>query len=648
MRLLGIWLVLLSALLSAAPSASDNNGSDGNNTARTKASATAAVAPAESLSIDIEADANLSRYLQLKEALQRHPDPDPLQASLQQALIDRLITLVRENRSPLSPDPLKNALSHPPRNTEELQNLVPTILRAHRELSTLEQEIARKSQELDALKKELGAPAESKKNPLTLRLQYLYTRELLKKTKRRRESLEQSLEQFKNIFLKNIDRLRLDPDDLAKTQRSLQALQNQLQTLSRSRDSLLLERERLRLLGKQGGELERIESGIAGIDKARNDLLTKKLQLLSTLYIQALKEKSKKAFDYQKEIDETLRQMDLPGSAIDALHAQLAKLTRTRLGIAATIQSAAKQELSHSAELFWKKVQEPLFSIGDTPISLFKLIIALLIFTLGLAVGWLYKRSINRIDAHNVSQSTRTLLSNLGYYLIVTIAFFATLNFLGISLTSLALVAGALSVGIGFGLQNIVSNFVSGIILMFERSLKVGDYIELDNDLRGHVTDIRMRSVTINTNANIDIIVPNQQLIENRVINWTMNDKIRRFEIPFGVAYGTLAEQVVHVVLEAVGRSGFQDIYTGKERFTRVIMTGMGESSVDFELLVWIKGNETLYPKRTVSRFLTLIYTALNEAGIEIPFPQRDLHIRSADVALPIILQEPKNKKNNE
>jgi len=230
------------------------------------------------------------------------------------------------------------------------------------------------------------------------------------------------------------------------------------------------------------------------------------------------------------------------------------------------------------------------------------------------------------------------MLANIGYYLIVVIAFFIALNALGLKLSSLALVAGALSVGIGFGLQNIVSNFVSGLILMFERSIKIGDYIQLnENNLSGHVTDIRMRSTTINTNDNIDIVVPNQEFIQHDVINWTKNDKIRRYEIPFGVKYGTDAEKVVGVILKAVNQSKYSDIYINGEKHTRVLMTGMGDSSVDFILQLWIKGNEILFPKRTNSRFLMLIYKTLNENDIEIPFPQRDLHIRSSDVPLTLV-----------
>lgn len=146
-----------------------------------------------------------------------------------------------------------------------------------------------------------------------------------------------------------------------------------------------------------------------------------------------------------------------------------------------------------------------------------------------------------------------------------------------------------------------------------------------------------MRSTTIKTNANIDVIIPNENFIQNNVINWTMEDDLKRFEISFGVKYGTPPQQVIDVILKAVKESGFKDIYNSRTRYTRILMTEMGNSSINFNLFVWIKGKEILYPKRTTSRFLILIYNALNEHNIEIPFPQVDLHVRSIDAALPII-----------
>ncbi len=284
-------------------------------------------------------------------------------------------------------------------------------------------------------------------------------------------------------------------------------------------------------------------------------------------------------------------------------------------------------------EILWNAVNAPLFSINDSELSILKILFSLTVIIAGSLVGKYYKKYIQRSASvlRVLNGSNRIIIANLGYYIIILVAFFMSLKILGLNLSSIALIAGALSVGIGFGLQNVVSNFVSGLILMFERSIKIGDYIELSDQLRGHVTDIRMRSTTINTNSNIDVIVPNQDLIQKQVINWTMNDDIRRFDISFSVAYGTDPELVMKVILEAINKSDFEDLYSDHEKQNRVVMTDMGDSGVNFELFVWIKGREILNNKKTTSRFLVLIYKTLYAHNISIPFPQRDLHLRSVE-----------------
>ncbi len=297
-----------------------------------------------------------------------------------------------------------------------------------------------------------------------------------------------------------------------------------------------------------------------------------------------------------------------------------------------TLEGESVEDIKEQLLDIWSFINKPVFNINNTPISIFKIIIAIIIFIIGFFISKGYKHYIRRLTLNkNLSESTQTLLINLGQYFIFIITFFIALNVLGIDLSSIALVAGALSVGIGFGLQNIISNFVSGIILMIERSIKIGDYLEIDDNTRGRVTDIKMRSITVNTNSNIDITIPNQSLIENRVINWSMNDKIKRFEIPFGVAYGVSPDEVIEIVLKAVEELDYKSIFTSKSRYTKVIMTGMGDSSINFELFVWIAGKDIYYPKSVMSKFYILIYNALNEHGIEIPFPQQDIHIRSLD-----------------
>ncbi len=298
-----------------------------------------------------------------------------------------------------------------------------------------------------------------------------------------------------------------------------------------------------------------------------------------------------------------------------------------------TNTSFLNAEAKHLVSGFMNIITKPIFSINNVEVSTLKILISLLVFTLGFFIGGYYKAHIHKITSrkHAISSSTKTIFANMGYYLILFISFLIALNIIGINLSSIALVAGALSVGIGFGLQNIVSNFVSGIILMFERSAKVGDYVELSDTLQGHIVDIRMRSTVLNTNANIDVIVPNQNFIQGTVINWTMNDNIKRFDVPFGVAYGTKPQLVMDVILQAVEKAHFDDVHLTADKKTKVIMTGMGNSSVNFMLMVWIKGDNILRPRTTTSRFLVLIYDTLYENGIEIPFPQLDLHIKNGE-----------------
>ena len=443
-------------------------------------------------------------------------------------------------------------------------------------------------------------------------------------------SLTKNVNKYKDLLLNSFENIIFD---LTKYSDKLSTIQKNLQSFESKKQQFLVQKERYKLLNKEN-RVKYINEQIKKLDLKKSKILQDELDFLFLKYSALLNHKDKEVFKEHKNLISFLQKNITSQEDIKKdLDALLTKMEKKRFGTVTTIKEKGLQEVETQVEKLWKLTKQPIFTINDTPITIIKLITALLIFIIGFFIGSFYKRQIKRLTLKNnaITNSTSIILSNLGYYLIFIITFFIVLKVMGIDLSSIALVAGALSVGIGFGLQNIISNFVSGIILMLEKSIKLGDYIQLDENIRGKVVDIKMRAITINTNSNIDIIVPNQDLIQNHVINWTMNDKIRRFEIPFGVAYGTNPKEVEEVVLSAVKNSGFKDIYITKERFTRVVMTGMGDSSVDFELFVWIRGKEILYPKRTVSRFLTLIYDTLNENNIEIPFPQQDIHIRSIE-----------------
>jgi len=579
-------------------------------------------------------DANVSVYRELLKKLEKERgSADSLQRSLQMALLQQLISL---RKHPAEHSPIFDTLlKERPTDTKAFRLFFHNLMLAASELQKNRAKLEKLDRELEVLRKDLSKPGSKKYNRQTLQLQYIYTYRLKQQFRGRLEVMEASFEKLPIHILSLIENADYSAAPILE---NLHQTETQIENLQRSAEDMTLEKERLTLLGNAQSQIVQLRKWIDNIFQTRERLLAQKVEDLTLLFVLAIKERDKRAFALAKEIEKTLRELGYSDDTVSRVSDVILSVSRQRFGLATTLGSAAGQEIDHTLQLVWKQLNAPIFAINDIPISSFKILITIFVFSLGIFIGILYKRLVRNFRSHNLTEATRTLLSNMGYYLIVVIAFFVALHFLGIDLGSLALVAGALSVGIGFGLQNIVSNFISGIILMFERSIKIGDYIELDETLRGRVTDIRMRSITITTNANIDIIVPNQDLIQNRVINWTMKDKIRRFEIPFGVAYGTEPSRVISAVLEAVGRSGYEDIYSSSDRQTQVVMTGMGDSSVDFTLFVWIKGQKTLQPKRTTSRFLILIYNALYDAGIEIPFPQRDLHIRSVDGAIPLAI----------
>jgi small-conductance mechanosensitive channel len=270
------------------------------------------------------------------------------------------------------------------------------------------------------------------------------------------------------------------------------------------------------------------------------------------------------------------------------------------------------------------------FSIGETPVNGDDVLRVFLILLFAALLSRGIRAAIRRVgdDESAGTQASLYTVGRLTHYLIIIIALFIALSSIGLDFGSLALVAGALSVGIGFGLQSIVNNFVSGLIILFEHSLRVGDYIELDNGLTGTVKAINVRSTLINTNDNIDIVVPNSEFVSTRLTNWTLNERTRRVRVPFGVAYGSDKELVRKAALEAAEQVSYT-MANRRGRETDVWLTEFGDSSVNFLLLVWVNRQGARRPTRCRSAYLWALETKLAEYGIEIPFPQRDLHIKS-------------------
>jgi small-conductance mechanosensitive channel len=223
------------------------------------------------------------------------------------------------------------------------------------------------------------------------------------------------------------------------------------------------------------------------------------------------------------------------------------------------------------------------------------------------------------------------------HYVILLVGFFLAIGAAGIDLSRFVVVGGALGVGVGFGLQSVVNNFVSGLILLFERPIQVGDRVQV-GDLTGDVRHIGIRATVVRTREGSEVIVPNANLVSNEVINWTLSDPRRRINVPVGVAYGTDPERVIDLLVRAARENS--DILENPAPTT--LFLGFGESSLDFSLRAWT-AQSTNY-RRVQSELTLAVNAALVEAGIEIPFPQRDLHVRSADSSAGELVAEPIRK----
>ena len=273
--------------------------------------------------------------------------------------------------------------------------------------------------------------------------------------------------------------------------------------------------------------------------------------------------------------------------------------------------------------------QAALFRLGGATITAGGLLAGVLVIVAAWLVATVLSRILRRVRSRAV-KSARALyvLQKLVAYGILLFGVFAGLSTAGLNLSSLAVFAGAVGVGVGLGLQGVVKEFVSGIILIFDRMVGIGDYVELDGGLRGMVTEIGPRATRIRTNDNVNIIVPNSQLIDNRVTNWTLKGDTRRIHIPFSVAYGADKTKVREAVLECARASPFTLPET-ETRKSQVWLVGFGERGLDFELLIWPTAEAVKRPAAMHAAYTWSIADALECAGIEVPFPQIDVRLRS-------------------
>ena len=275
-------------------------------------------------------------------------------------------------------------------------------------------------------------------------------------------------------------------------------------------------------------------------------------------------------------------------------------------------------------QAFEKVLSYELFKVSGIPVTTLELAEAALALLLtALLAHWVSRLCEHRLRRRiPMDAAALYVLIRLTHYSVWAAGLLISLRLVHISLTGLAVIGGGLGIGLGFGLQSIVSNFVAGLILLFQQPIKLNDFVTIEN-VEGVVVEINSRATRIVTNDSISIIVPNAEFINRSVVNWSHGHPNVRIRVPIGVAYGTNVELVRTTLLDVAANSS--EVLSSPAPTVR--LTAFGDSAMEFELLAW-----TATPVRHEilrSEINWALVKALAETGISIPFPQRDLHIRS-------------------
>jgi potassium efflux system protein len=260
-------------------------------------------------------------------------------------------------------------------------------------------------------------------------------------------------------------------------------------------------------------------------------------------------------------------------------------------------------------------------------VSLGTIITALILFVIAYFLAAKITARIQRVFIHRklIDEAQARTLRNWAMLLVAVLLALATLSWLSIPLTIFAFLAGALAIGVGFGTQTIIKNFISGIILLFERKVRVGDIIEVDGTL-GVVSEINTRSSIVRGFNGIENLIPNSLFLENRVVNWTLNSRFLRRELKLGVAYGSPPQDVIRILTESADRHGL----VLKDPPPFAVFSHFGDNSLDFTLLYWVELDDKTNGLVVDSDLRIMIEKRFTELGIGVPFPQRDIHLGTA------------------
>jgi potassium-dependent mechanosensitive channel len=270
-----------------------------------------------------------------------------------------------------------------------------------------------------------------------------------------------------------------------------------------------------------------------------------------------------------------------------------------------------------------------IFNVGGKDFSIIRLLILISLIMVAI-FGSTYVTNLlrtNVLDATRMTRGSQEIIAIITKYSLIALSTIVLLQANGIDLSSLALIGSALGVGIGFGFQDIARNFASGIVLLFERSIQVGDFIQVGDHL-GIVEEVRTRSIILKTLDRISIIVPNSRLLSDEVINWNHRHSVVRLHLPIGVAYGSDVQKVKSALLQAAS----EHLEVLHNPSPQVFFTGFGESSLDFELLVWTADPSRQAP--LMSDLCFRIEEIFQAQKIDIPFPQRDINLKMGDTPI--------------
>ncbi|WP_111670457.1 mechanosensitive ion channel family protein [Algoriphagus litoralis] len=278
---------------------------------------------------------------------------------------------------------------------------------------------------------------------------------------------------------------------------------------------------------------------------------------------------------------------------------------------------------------FWEWLEnllnENLISLGNSKLTVGLILTLALSFTaLFIISEWLRRFLVKQVlKKTQIAQGTKESIGTIVKYVIILGGFFSILQTQGIDLSAFGVLAGAIGVGIGFGLQNITNNFISGLIILFEQPIKVGDRIEV-GDVSGDVVQINARATTVVTNDNISVIVPNSQFIDSQVINWSHNEHRIRFNFPVGVSYKEDPAKIKKILIEVAKAN----VGILQQPEPDVLFDSYGDNSLNFNLRVWTS-DYVNKPKVLKSQLYYAIFERFTAEKVEIPFPQRDIHLKS-------------------